>query len=383
MLDLTAATATARSAVAFLNAAAAGPAASTLVSREAAIAAARAAAQQLASQGPPLSTSGAGVGADAVAVSAGTVPPAVTLGSVDLKAAGQAAAKAALAASCGAAASSSAEPQQGAPEPIDKRAAAAAAFAQSLQQPKKPRWGGSSELAVCEPGGGARPPEAEAAKQRQALAVSELSSKLSAFRKDRGVDVPASGALLSLQVPLPEPENGRERNWVGVLIGKEGINKRRFEQQTGARISLRGKGAMLRSQKKDDESLDPLHVLLEADSQEKLDDARIQVWGGLVARVGRATGRPRSQPCCVCRLYRLGGEVHTAGPCSRGQPCSACRPNGCRDTPALPPSHAPTGDAPGRCRWLVAPLHLAAFPFPFSLAGCCTQWSPLLPSTAP
>jgi hypothetical protein len=200
------------------------------------------------------------------------------LGGADLKAAAQAAAQAALAASCGAAAASSAEPPQGAPASADKRAAAAAAFAQSLQKPKKARWGGSSELAVREQSGGTQPPEA--AKQRQALAVSELSSKLSAFRKDRGVDDPASSSLLSLRVPLPEAENGRERNWVGVLIGKEGINKRRFEQQTGARISLRGKGAMLRSQKKDDETLEPLHVVLEADTQEKLDDARVQVGSG-------------------------------------------------------------------------------------------------------
>eukprot|EP00967_Tisochrysis_lutea_P150026 scaffold289489_cov30-Tisochrysis_lutea.AAC.1 len=167
-----------------------------------------------------------------------------------------------------------------------KRAAAAAAFAQSLQKTKKPRWGGSNELAVRESVQGSADKDAEAAKLRQALTVSELSTKLSAFRKDRGVAEVPSSTRLSIKVPLPEADaSGRERNWVGILIGREGINKKRFEQQTGSTIALRGKGAMLRSQKKDDDTLEPLHVVLEADTQEALDYARVQVSAGFHSSV--------------------------------------------------------------------------------------------------
>jgi len=56
--------------------------------------------------------------------------------------------------------------------------------------------------------------------------------------------------LKTLKVPIPPPEPGRyERNWVGIFIGREGINKKRLEQAApGATIHLKGKGCALRSQ---------------------------------------------------------------------------------------------------------------------------------------
>jgi len=154
--------------------------------------------------------------------------------------------------------------------------AAAAAFAASFA--KKPRYGGSTALAVSEPAsGGANAPSA--AKMKQALAVSELQGKLSAFRRDRGVDDPIATTRKSIKLPLPEKEEDQmfERNWVGILIGRDGINKKRLEAQTGATIYIRGKGTQLRGQKNDDEELEPMHVILEADTDDQLDAARVQV----------------------------------------------------------------------------------------------------------
>jgi len=260
MLDLLAASAAASAAVAILRTAGELPGVSE------AIAAARAAAAELNSERRSCSlTQGTPPGSTlhgSAASTAGSGLPAT-----DLVAAAQAAAKVALGAN-------------GAPPALDeatKRTAAAAAFAQSLQQAKKSRWG-ASELAVREPElSGAGPAGSDSAKVRQALAVSGLGGALAAFRKDRGVSDPSTRK--SLKVPVPEQdEGGRPKNWAGILIGKDGINKKRFEQQTGATFHLRGKGALHRTQNKADEGLEPLHVVLEADTEEALDVARVQVW---------------------------------------------------------------------------------------------------------
>ena len=201
-----------------------------------------------------------------------------------------------------------------------KRAAAAAAFAASLSN-KKSRWGegaGSSSALVAqtsESGSGAG--AGSAAKSRQALVVSQLSDKLAAFRKDRGVEAPAeAAATLTLKLYVPEPEEGGwERNWVAIFIGKEGINKKRLEAQCpGARIFLRGEGTQLRNGPKPaeasgkggkgkgkgggkggggkgkgkgggaDDDAEAMHVLIEADSQDAMDAARVTVLAQLNPR---------------------------------------------------------------------------------------------------
>ena len=186
---------------------------------------------------------------------------------------------------------------------------AAAAFAESLQQQqqaKKSRWGGSTDLATV---------DMTAGKAAQAMVVSQLSDKLAAFRKDRGVDAPASSEKLTLKLYVPEKDpNARfERNWVATFIGREGINKKRYEQQApGARIFVRGEGTQLRGGKPkedtrrmarggggkggggkggggkggggkggrnddDDEEAESMHVFIEADSQEAMDLMRVAV----------------------------------------------------------------------------------------------------------
>jgi hypothetical protein len=153
-----------------------------------------------------------------------------------------------------------------------------------------------------------------AAKNQQALVVSQLSDKLAAFRKDRGVDDPsATGRKLSLKLFVPDQLPGqRERNWVGIIIGRDGVNKKRFEEETGATIYLRGEGTTLRGgppraqsggkggkggggkggggkgggggeggggggRGDADDDTEAMHVLLEADTQEALDTARKRI----------------------------------------------------------------------------------------------------------
>jgi hypothetical protein len=180
-------------------------------------------------------------------------------------------------------------PTPAGPEDPAKRAAAAA-FAESLKSSKRSRWGGdqggSGGLSSGSAGTSINTqlslPAANAAgKERQALVVSQLSDKLAAFRKDRGVSTSTGpGQALRLKLFMPERDEGRDRdrNWVAIFIGRDGINKRRFEQANpGTRIFVRGEGTTLRGAKPSEEEQEAMHVLLEADNQDALDKARVAV----------------------------------------------------------------------------------------------------------
>ena len=77
---------------------------------------------------------------------------------------------------------------------------------------------------------------------------------------------------------------------MGLLIGRDGINRKRLQQSTGATLYLRGRGTELRGQTKLSEQVDKrgrlteageameeMHVLLEADTDEQIEAARVQV----------------------------------------------------------------------------------------------------------
>mmetsp|Transcript_20936 Transcript_20936/g.53220 ORF Transcript_20936/g.53220 Transcript_20936/m.53220 type:complete len:339 (+) Transcript_20936:225-1241(+) len=201
--------------------------------------------------------------------------------------------------SSGAAGSSSSSSSAGAPPAASAAAAApnpedakraAAAFAANLS--KKPRWGDGPTAMVAQDGSAGGP---SASKLKQALAVSKLSGALQAFRKDRGTVEPGAKKTLKLFIPEYWAEqakaSGREpRNWVGLLIGRDGINRKRLQQSTGATLYLRGRGTELRGQTKLSEQVDKrgrlteageameeMHVLLEADTDEQIEAARVQV----------------------------------------------------------------------------------------------------------
>ena len=208
----------------------------------------------------------------------------------------------------------------------DKRSAAEA-FAEKLKEHKKSRWGAGPNdmVAASGPADGAADP----GKERQAMVVAQLQDKLAAFRKDRGVEAALEEKLrLKLYVPEKDPSARNERNWVGIFIGRDAVNKNRFEERfPGCRIFVRGEGTQLRGGKKledtrrrpqgnfrtvdglggslcdsgkggvqggkggggggggkgrgrhrtDDDDAEALHVLLEADNQQVLDAAREEV----------------------------------------------------------------------------------------------------------
>ena len=96
---------------------------------------------------------------------------------------------------------------------------------------------------------------------------------------------------MTLKLYVPEkPDYLREpKNWVGILIGREGINRKRLQQSTGADLYLRGRGTELRGQTKlsdqvdkrgrlteAGEAMEEMHVILEADTDEQLEAARVQ-----------------------------------------------------------------------------------------------------------
>ena len=171
----------------------------------------------------------------------------------------------------GGGASSSAAPPPAAADADAAKRAAAAAFAAKIGAAKRPRWGdGPSALAER-----TAPTEGKA---KQALMVSQLSDSLALFRKDRGTEV-ATATKLTLKLPVPEPPEGRQPpNWIGIFIGREGINRARFEKETGARIFLRGRGTSLRgSEKVAEEDQEPMYVLIEAETQDALDAGRVDV----------------------------------------------------------------------------------------------------------
>lgn len=58
-------------------------------------------------------------------------------------------------------------------------------------------------------------------------------------------------------------------NFLGLLIGPRGATQKSLESQSGARILLRGKGAM----KDDENETEPMHVLIQGDNDEQIDTA--------------------------------------------------------------------------------------------------------------
>lgn len=65
--------------------------------------------------------------------------------------------------------------------------------------------------------------------------------------------------------------------FIGLILGPRGLTQRQMEQETGAKISLRGKGSVRegknRSATRDGNEDDDLHVVISADSEESLDHA--------------------------------------------------------------------------------------------------------------
>ena len=94
---------------------------------------------------------------------------------------------------------------------------------------------------------------------------------------------------------------------MGLLIGRDGINRKRLQQSTGATLYLRGRGTELRGQTKlsdqvdkrgrlteAGEAMEEMHVILEADTDEQLEAARVQASSSPGARPELARSSPLS-----------------------------------------------------------------------------------------
>jgi splicing factor 1 len=69
-----------------------------------------------------------------------------------------------------------------------------------------------------------------------------------------------------------------EYNFIGLIIGPRGNTQKRMERETGAKISIRGKGSIKegkgkRDAKSEPDANEPLHVLLTADTEAQLEKA--------------------------------------------------------------------------------------------------------------
>ncbi|XP_057817411.1 splicing factor-like protein 1 [Cryptomeria japonica] len=111
-------------------------------------------------------------------------------------------------------------------------------------------------------------------RERQEI-ISMLIKKNPAFKPPADYRPPK--LYKKLYIPMKEYPG---YNFIGLIIGPRGNTQKRMEKETGAKIVIRGKGSVKegRSQQKRDIKPDPyenedLHVLVEADDQESLDQA--------------------------------------------------------------------------------------------------------------
>ncbi len=77
---------------------------------------------------------------------------------------------------------------------------------------------------------------------------------------------------LEKKIPIPI-DQFPEYNFFGLIIGPRGNTQKRMEKETGAHISIRGKGAQKPGKKSQPGDDEPLHVFISAPTQESLDNA--------------------------------------------------------------------------------------------------------------
>ncbi|KAK9143422.1 hypothetical protein Syun_012822 [Stephania yunnanensis] len=107
-------------------------------------------------------------------------------------------------------------------------------------------------------------------KDRQCV-ISKLIKKNPTFMPPP--EYKSSRFCKKLYIPVKEYPN---YNFIGLIIGPRGNNQKRMEQQTEAKIVLRGKGSAKEKkglQKPEPSDDDDLHVLVEAENQKSLDKA--------------------------------------------------------------------------------------------------------------
>ncbi|KAK6936465.1 RNA recognition motif domain [Dillenia turbinata] len=110
-----------------------------------------------------------------------------------------------------------------------------------------------------------------------------------------------------LYIPVKEYPN---YNFVGLIIGPHGNTQKRMQNETGAKILLRGKGSTKKPSKVDE---DDLHVLIEADNQTSLDDAVAMVKKLLIPVDTELNDHKRAQ---LREIAKLNGSYRDESACT-------------------------------------------------------------------
>lgn len=86
---------------------------------------------------------------------------------------------------------------------------------------------------------------------------------------------------LTVKIYVPQ-DKFPDYNFVGLILGPRGNTQKRMEQETGAKVAIRGKGSTKTGRGRRDGRPnvgedEPLHVLITADTQDSLDRAKVMV----------------------------------------------------------------------------------------------------------
>ncbi len=83
----------------------------------------------------------------------------------------------------------------------------------------------------------------------------------------------SGGATLTVKIEVPVAANP-DVNFLGLLLGPRGSTLKRIEDESGCRIQVRGRGA---SREGDADEFEPLHVVIEAASEDLLDQGESRI----------------------------------------------------------------------------------------------------------
>ncbi|CDP05215.1 unnamed protein product [Coffea canephora] len=111
-------------------------------------------------------------------------------------------------------------------------------------------------------------------------------------------------------------------NFIGLIIGPRGNTQKKMEKETGAKIYLRGKGALKALEKRGQAGNEDLHVRVEADNKRSLDAAVAMIEKLLIPFADGVNVHKRAQLAELARLEGTYKDKNT---------CNTCKEQGHRE----------------------------------------------------
>jgi hypothetical protein len=135
--------------------------------------------------------------------------------------------------------------------------------------------------------------------QRHALVARAVAS-VPGYAPPPGYQKPRAATLVKVPIPYKQFPHV---NFVGLILGPRGRSLRKMEEETGARIAIRGRGSVKEGKVRRDGRRDPsededLHVQISSDDPEKLERARIVIEKILVPIPDEVNERKKLQVGC-------------------------------------------------------------------------------------